>query len=72
MSPTRALARPLLSATFVAGGVDALRDPAPRVALVTKAGLTEPENLVRVNAGAQVIGGLAVHQIRPELVGAHE
>lgn len=61
MSPTRRLARPLLASMFVTGGLDALRQPGPRVEMVRAAGLptgsARPEDLVRANAAAQVAGG---------------
>ena len=60
MSPTRTLARPLLASMFIAGGIDALRNPGPRQELVAKAGLQDPEKLVRYNAATQLIGGLAL------------
>jgi putative oxidoreductase len=60
VSPTRKLARPLLASMFIAGGLDALRNPGPRQELVVKAGLQDPEKLVRVNAATQVVGGLAL------------
>lgn len=60
MSPTRRLARPLLAGMFVTGGVDALRQPGPRVEAVRAAGLSSPEKLVRVNALTQVASGLAL------------
>ena len=60
MSPLRALARTLLAAMFVAGGADALRDPAARVGTVRAAGLPSPELLVRVNALVHLLGGLAL------------
>ena len=53
----RRLARPLLAATFVAEGVDALRNPGPHVALAEGAGLTDAERLVRINAATKVGGG---------------
>ena len=53
----RRLARPLLASMFIAGGVDALRNPGPRVELVKGAGLSSPEQLVRANAAADLIGG---------------
>jgi len=43
---------------FIAGGVDALRNPGPRVELVRNAGLSSPEQLVRANAAADLIAGL--------------
>ena len=60
MSPTRKLARPLLASMFIAGGLDALRNPGPRQELVAKAGLQDPEKLVRINATTQLVGGLAL------------
>ncbi|MCW2572011.1 MAG: hypothetical protein JWO88_2069 [Frankiales bacterium] len=60
MSPTRNLARPLLASMFIAGGLDALRNPGNRPALVAKAGLQDPEKLVRINATTQLFGGLAL------------
>jgi uncharacterized membrane protein YphA (DoxX/SURF4 family) len=67
MMSTRSLARPLLSAIFVSGGVETLRNPAPRVekAAPVLPGITktlglpnDPDLLVKVNAGAQVGAGL--------------
>ena len=60
MSPTRTLARPLMAATFLTGGVDALRKPGPRVELAREAGLENPEQLVRANAAVMLLGGLAL------------
>lgn len=60
MSPTRALARPLLASMFIAGGADSLRHPAPRVQAVEGAGLTQPEQLVKVNGVVHLVGGLAL------------
>jgi putative oxidoreductase len=53
----RRLARPLLAATFIAEGVDALRNPGPHVQLAEGAGLSEAEKLVKVNAATKVGGG---------------
>lgn len=58
MSPTRRLARPLLACTFVAGGVDALRNPGPRVARAEAANLSDAGRLVQVSAATMVAGGL--------------
>ncbi len=58
MSPTRRLARPLLASVFLGGGVEALREPGPRVEAARNAGLSSPEQLVRVNAASQLVGGL--------------
>lgn len=57
MSPTRRLARPLLAATFLNDGVDALRNPAPHVALAEQAGLSDAARLVRLNSAVKVGGG---------------
>lgn len=58
MSPTRRLARPLLASTFVAGGLDTLRNPGPRVDMAESAGLSDAERLVKVNAATMLTGGL--------------
>lgn len=60
MSPIRSLARPLLASMFVTGGLDALRHPGEKVEAARAAGLSEPEQLVRVNAATQLVGGLAL------------
>ncbi len=60
MSPTRALARPLLASMFVAGGADTLRKPGARVEQAEAAGLTDAAKLVRINGAAQLVGGLAL------------
>jgi uncharacterized membrane protein YphA (DoxX/SURF4 family) len=63
----RRLARPMLGAVFVAGGLDTLRNPTPRAQLAggvatriaRPLGLPEdPETLVKINAGVQVGAGL--------------
>lgn len=67
MTPVRLLARPLLSAAFVSGGVDTLRNPGPRVqaaeavvdAVAEPLGLPEdPELLTKVNAGVMIGAGV--------------
>jgi len=60
VSPIRSLARPMLAATFVLDGVSGLREPGPRVDAVRAAGLTEPEKLVRANAGTMLVSGLCL------------
>jgi putative oxidoreductase len=72
MSPTRRLARTMLAGVFISGGVNALRQPGPRAELVKQSGLadklpaqvpqtlTTPENIVRLNAVADIVGGLAL------------
>lgn len=67
MTLVRRLARPLLAAKFVLGGVEALRDPGPRAAKAEK--ITpwlhrvapqlpdDTETLVRINGGVQLAGG---------------
>lgn len=67
MSLTRRIARPLLAASFVSGGVETLRNPGPRVekaeSVATK--IAEPlplpqdtEQLVKINAAVQIGAGL--------------
>lgn len=71
----RRIARPMLAAVFVSGGLDALRNPKPRVEAVApvidravdQVGdrvpaqvPTDPELLVKVNAAAQVAAGTAL------------
>lgn len=58
MSPIRRLARPMLAATFIAEGVDALRNPQPHVAVAERAGLSDAARLVQLNAATRVGGGL--------------
>jgi putative oxidoreductase len=67
MLTTRSLARPLLSAVFVSGGVDTLRNPEPRAqvaapvvpTIADTVGLpADPNLLVRVNAAVQVGAGV--------------
>ncbi len=65
MALSRRIARPLLASIFVAGGVDALRNPAgklPKAEAVTEplregTGV-DPELLIRVNGAVQVGAGL--------------
>lgn len=60
MSPIRRVARPMIAGIFLTGGLASLRQPGPRVEMVKKAGLDAPEQLVRVNAVAQLVAGLAL------------
>lgn len=62
MPLSRRLARPLLASMFVYGGIDALRDPASKVAVAEKVTSQLPidqdaELLVRANGAAQVAAG---------------
>ncbi len=84
MSVSRLIARPLLAAGFVYGATNALRNPdavVPRAAAVTdkvvpaaqKAGVPLPNDtatLVRINAGVQVLGGLALATGKAPRLGA--
>lgn len=67
MALTRRLARPLLAAPFVLGGIETLRNPGPRAAQAEDVGPkvaaplglpTDPEQLVKINAAVQIVGGL--------------
>jgi putative oxidoreductase len=57
----RRLARPMLASMFIVGGIDTLRHPAPKVSSAEALGLQEnTEQLVKGNAAAQVVAGLAM------------
>src|SRR3954468_6108862 len=69
MSLVRRIARPLLAATFVYGGIDTFRNPAPRVPNAEKVvsslpqslpGMSSTEDLVKVDAAAKVLAGIAL------------
>jgi uncharacterized membrane protein YphA (DoxX/SURF4 family) len=70
MSTTSRIARPLLAGIFVSGGLAAIKSPGQRAEAVKQSGLqaklpdkgalTTPENLVRLNGAADVVGGLAL------------
>jgi uncharacterized membrane protein YphA (DoxX/SURF4 family) len=76
MAISRRIARPLLASTFIAGGLDALRNPGGRVeaaeAVVSpiSEGFSsipdDPETLVRLNGAVQVVSGglLAIGRFR--------
>jgi uncharacterized membrane protein YphA (DoxX/SURF4 family) len=62
MGLTRRLAQPLLAASFVAGGVETLLDPGPRIARARDAGLDElpfgdAATVTRANAAIQIGAG---------------
>jgi putative oxidoreductase len=72
MTPVRTAARTMLAGIFVAGGLDAIRDPGrvapaakpvtekvtPAMQTVHPKAPTDTETLVRLNGAAQVAGGL--------------
>jgi putative oxidoreductase len=76
MTAIRLVARPMLASMFVLGGIDSLTRPAPKVTKAGKVTdqvptlaqkiapnlpvPTDPETLVRINGGAQVLAGLAL------------
>jgi putative oxidoreductase len=76
MTLIRLIARPMLASMFVMGGLDALRhasgkvpkaekvtEQVPTIAEKVAPGLpipTDPETLVRINGGVQVVAGLAL------------
>lgn len=75
MSVIRKLARPLLAASFVSGGIETLKNPGPRVEMAESVAppiaerLPVPEEtdqLVKLNAGVQVVAGvlLAMGRLR--------
>ena len=49
--------RALLSAMFVSGGFDTLRDPGYRPSAVEKAGIPQPDLAVKVNGVAMLVCG---------------
>lgn len=56
----RRLARPMLASMFIVGGIDTLRRPAQKVQAAEALGLQDnTEQVVKGNAVAQVVGGLA-------------
>ncbi len=67
MTLVRRLARPMLASMFISGGIDSLRNPAPRVPAAKDVGPTiasklpylpeDPETLVKINAGVMVGAG---------------
>src|SRR5689334_11260998 len=50
----------MMSAMFVTGGIDGLRNPGPRIEAATNAGLDNAVQLVRVNAVVSLLGGLSL------------
>lgn len=67
MALVRRLARPMLGAIFIAGGIDTLRNPGPRAELSREVGAKfarplglpeDPETLVKINAAVQVGAGV--------------
>ena len=67
MTLIRRIARPLLAASFVSGGVDTLRNPGPRAEKAEPVAPpiaerlpfpTDTDQLVKINAGVQVVAGV--------------
>ena len=67
MSLSRRVARPMLAAVFVSGGIDVLRRPGPRAQMAEPVATklaeplplpSDPEQLVKINAAVQVVAGL--------------
>jgi uncharacterized membrane protein YphA (DoxX/SURF4 family) len=56
----RRIARPLMAGIFLAGGVDALRNPREKTGAAEKLNLAESEQVVKANAVAQIVGGAAL------------
>jgi putative oxidoreductase len=67
MTLVRRLARPLLASMFVVGGWDSLKNPAPKAEAAEPVGSPlaarlpylpeDPETLVRINGGVQLVAG---------------
>jgi uncharacterized membrane protein YphA (DoxX/SURF4 family) len=62
MGLTRRLAQPLLAASFIAGGVETMLDPGPRIQRARDAGMDElpfgdAATLTRANAAVQIGAG---------------
>jgi uncharacterized membrane protein YphA (DoxX/SURF4 family) len=67
MTAVRRLARPMLAAIFLSGGLDALRNPSPKVPAAAGVAPSiaaklpylpeDPEQLVRINGAVQVVAG---------------
>ena len=68
MTIVRRLARPLIAASFISGGIDTLRNPKPKVPAADKvvgdvppklpSFIKNTEDLVKVDAVAKIVGGL--------------
>jgi uncharacterized membrane protein YphA (DoxX/SURF4 family) len=69
MDLLRRVARPMLATTFIAGGIDTLRNPAPRVEIAADVATEvaeaapvdlpdDPEQLVQIDAAVKIVGGL--------------
>ncbi len=54
------LARPLIAAMYVTGGIDSFRHPTERAKAAARIGLPQPELMVRINAAAMTAGGAAL------------
>lgn len=59
ISPIRKIARPLVSGIYVASGINTLRNSDYQVQVTRDAGLPNPEQLVRIHAAGNLLGGLA-------------
>jgi putative oxidoreductase len=66
MSLIRRIARPLLAASFISGGIDTLRNPAPKVPAAEKVvqplvekvpQLSNAEQVVKIDAGIKIVAG---------------
>jgi len=68
--PMERLATLLMSGIFVYGGWEAFRQPSGRAAKAEKLGLSNPELMVKVNAGTMMAAGTALALgIKPKLAG---
>jgi putative oxidoreductase len=76
----RAIARPLLAASFVSGGIDTLRNPGPRVPGADKVvsplvraipQLSSTEQVVLLDAGIKVAAGALAASLAPTTFAGH-
>ena len=58
MNGGRALGRALLAGMFIHGGFRAAKEPGGRVATAAKAGIPNPEMMVRLNGSMMALGGV--------------
>ncbi len=60
MSLIKTLGHALLAGIFIINGYAAFEEPGKRVTMVDRAGIPAPRQAVILNAGAMVVGGIAL------------